>query len=130
MRLYICVSVLGGLWLATNGPSALATQATTTIFVNCEVGPGGDGSHQAPVNTITAAMAIARGMTGSPRFEIEVAQGICDQETLPIVLDRTVRVRGARTLGVGPDGLPDGQQSTDTLVISPTPSAATFFRIA
>ena len=78
-------------------PAADAEDKGPTIYVDCEpAAPGGDGSKRAPLPTITAALDHARASLGEPRGRsIDVAAGVCDQETLPIVLDVPVRLTGS-----------------------------------
>ena len=82
-----------------------------------------------PLPTITAALDRARDLGGAKRAEIVVAAGVCDQETLPIVLDFSASVTGARK-SVLRDGRPDGTQTADTLLMAPIPGGnITFFII-
>jgi hypothetical protein len=78
-------------------PAADAEDKGPTIYVDCEpAAPGGDGSKRAPLPTITAALVHARRVLGgAERADINVAAGVCDRETLPIVLDVPVRLTGS-----------------------------------
>jgi hypothetical protein len=104
-----------------------------TIFVDCSAAPWGDGSRRAPLPTITAAMSVAHALGGAvPQIKIDVATGICNDETLPIRLDVPgVWLKGARSPIAHDDQRPDGQQHYDTLLMAAPPhSAVTFFVIA
>jgi hypothetical protein len=88
----LLVAVVG---LATVGVSAPdASAATLTVFVDCNAGPGGNGSQAAPANSVTAGVAIARPFAPTNLVTIQVA-GTCQNETLPIVIDFSVTVLGA-----------------------------------
>jgi hypothetical protein len=86
------------------------------IHVDCAVAPGGDGSARAPLPTITAALALVRVPGGAERAKIDVAAGVCDQETLPIVLDVPVRLTGSEGGGTW-------------VTASNVPANTTFFKI-
>jgi hypothetical protein len=66
-----------------------------TIFVDCAAGPGGTGSSSLPLSTIGSAVAKARTMGGTTQQRIQVTAGVCDGETLPILLNVSVRIEGA-----------------------------------
>jgi hypothetical protein len=117
-RLQSAISIIAILFSSLAvAPAADAEDKGPTIYVDCEpAAPGGDGSKRAPLPTITAALARARVLGGAARAEIDVAAGVCDQETLPIVLDVPVRLMG--------------NESGGTLVTaSNVPANTTFFKI-
>lgn len=100
----ICLSVM---------PTVLTSTAGSTIYVNCQAASPGNGSPNAPFRTVTNAVALARNQGGGA--DILVAAGECAEETLPILLDVRVRIRGA--------------QNGDSLVTvaDPPDPATTFF---
>jgi hypothetical protein len=110
---------------------------TLTIYVDCGATPGGDGSFLAPLPTITAALPLAKALSNTYRVTIQVAEGICAAETLPMRLDFPVRVRGSRESDLDASHLPTGEQQHDTLITwtppaEPAPPAAfrpVFFEI-
>lgn len=71
---------------------SMPARGASDVDVNCEAGPGGDGSALWPFSTVTAAVARARTLGGQPT--IKISAGICDAETFPIVVDRPMRLRG------------------------------------
>jgi hypothetical protein len=89
--------------------------AQQQLYVDCTLEPGGDGSAGAPLSRITDAMAVARGLGGTEQVEIEVAEGVCDQEALPINLDVPLHLKGTNNAGKG-TGRPDDVQDVETVV--------------
>ena len=69
------VLVAGPLW---------AQPQPVTVYVDCAAPPGGDGSRRTPLPTITAALPVARALSATFRVTIDVAEGTCAAETLPI----------------------------------------------
>ncbi len=129
-RLQSAISIIAIVFSSLAVVLAADAQDKGTIYVDCDKASGGDGSKRArPLPTITAALDRARDLGGAKRAEIVVAAGVCDQETLPIVLDFSASVTGARK-SVLRDGRPDGTQTADTLLMAPIPGGnITFFII-
>jgi hypothetical protein len=60
MRIAPALFVLAALLSHVSAP--MAAGPGRTVYVNCDKAPGGDGTMQAPVSTIGAAMSIARSL--------------------------------------------------------------------
>ena len=99
------VLVLVSIGLATTR----AIPKNVALYVDCAAQPGGDGSHHAPFDTITAAVTAGRTLDASSRIVIDVGAGTCERETLPITLDYALGSRGNRAPveGEAPDPLRD-----------------------
>lgn len=123
---------------ATAGPASAhqTDKPAKTIYVDCGAAQGDGGSKGSPFSTITAALPAARSQSVERKVTIAVAEGVCDHETLPILLDFPVRVQGARSPGFDGENRPLNDQAHDTLVtwVSPSPvpqsvSSLAFFRV-
>ena len=106
-------------------PHGLAAKGPTRILhVDCAAATRGDGAAKAPFQRVTDAVAVARGLAPTRRVVISIRPGTCAAETLPIVLDFPVWVRGSR-VGLFDDlGFPTGAQKRDTVIVYERP---TFF---
>ena len=127
---FMLVTALGA-W-----PTSAKDQPSKSVYVDCAVAPGGNGSKDAPYPSITAALANARALAAVTRVTIAVAAGICDHEAFPIQLDFPVVVRGSRSPHVDEEALPLNGQDHDTVVtwvppspVPPSVAALAFFRI-
>lgn len=114
----------------------VTASSSVTVRVDCAAASGGDGSKEQPFHSITAALPSARAAAADGKVTIDVAAGVCGQETLPIELDFPVHVRGSRAAAFDATGLPLDDQDHDTLVTwtppSPVPASVNqlaFFRI-
>jgi hypothetical protein len=123
--------------LAAASAAETSTGGESTLHVNCAAAPGGDGSPRFPLPTITAALKVARGLPTPVTISIAptrlgvdgLLKGVCDDEILPLRLDFSVSVKGARK-AVSRGGRPDGTQTADTLLMAPIPGGnITFFII-
>jgi hypothetical protein len=127
LRMRLAALAIALTMLAAASAAETSTGRESTLHVNCDEAPvGGDGSPRFPLPTITAALNVARGLP-TP-VTISIAKGVCDDEILPLRLDFSVSVKGARK-AVSRGGRPDGTQTADTLLMEPIPGPNTTFFI-
>ena len=105
--------------------SVAAENAPAVVHVDCAVSENGDGSRRAPFHRVTDAVSAARALHAADRVTVAVRSGTCGAETLPLVLDFPVWIRGAGDGEVDGEGLPTGSRAHDTTINILPP--ATFF---
>ena len=108
----------------------------TTIYVDCDEGTrrrwlqaARPASQQLQTALDTSRAECSRPVTiwiAPTRLVDGLLKGVCDDETLPLRLDFSVSVKGARK-AVSRGGRPDGTQTADTLLMAPIPGGDTIF---
>jgi hypothetical protein len=92
--------------MAAFATSVRAAPPTTTIHVDDDAAPGGDGSALFPFNNVPDALKAARVSLGP--VIIEVAPGLYSVDH-SLVIDHSMELRGSSVLVKGADGWPTGE---------------------
>jgi hypothetical protein len=90
--------------LAVSASAVTAKQAV--ILVDDDAAPGGDGSARFPYRDLHDAVAAANAVSGPVLIKVEPGDYVL---AAPLLVERSIELRGSTELMVGDDGWPTGE---------------------
>src|SRR5262245_30128337 len=97
--------------LATVGIPVFTANQTTTIHVDDDATPGGNGTAHAPYNNLPEAVAAAYAISGAVVIKVEPgAYGLAE----PLVIERSLELRGSTEQVDSDDPWPTGEVAVGT----------------